>query len=193
MRQRAPSRDAAFEAYLVEALQVAGLPPLGGFITTYFSWHWIFLINVPIVVLCLLASMRAFPQIRQPADRRFDALSWLMLGGVLVCLIVVLEGVRENRMDRLVWVAALLVFARHAGDRETITLIGHEMSVEQHVGPAVERVRFRAEWVRVEPQGDDGQMIEVRGGGQSVRVGRFLRPDLRPVLAREIRLALRGV
>ncbi len=23
-------------------------PPLGGFITTYFSWHWIFLINVPI-------------------------------------------------------------------------------------------------------------------------------------------------
>ena len=23
-------------------------PPLGGFITTYFSWHWIFLINIPI-------------------------------------------------------------------------------------------------------------------------------------------------
>src|SRR6202047_5021512 len=22
-------------------------PPLGGFITTYFSWHWIFLINIP--------------------------------------------------------------------------------------------------------------------------------------------------
>ena len=26
-------------------------PPLGGFITTYFSWHWIFIINVPIGVL----------------------------------------------------------------------------------------------------------------------------------------------
>src|SRR5437016_2855136 len=26
-------------------------PPLGGFITTYFSWHWIFLINVPIGVV----------------------------------------------------------------------------------------------------------------------------------------------
>ncbi len=86
-------------------------PLLGGLLTTWLSWHWIFLINVPIVVLCLLASMRAFPQIRQPADRRFDALSWLMLGGVLICLIVVLEGVRENRMDRLVWVAAMLVFA----------------------------------------------------------------------------------
>jgi len=26
-------------------------PPLGGFITTYFSWHWIFLINIPIGLL----------------------------------------------------------------------------------------------------------------------------------------------
>ena len=86
-------------------------PLLGGLLTTWLSWHWIFLINVPIVALCLLASMRAFPQIRQPADSRFDALSWLLLGGVLICLIVVLEGVRENRMDRLVWVAAMLVFA----------------------------------------------------------------------------------
>src|SRR5207248_2408237 len=26
-------------------------PPLGGFITTFFSWHWIFLINIPIGLL----------------------------------------------------------------------------------------------------------------------------------------------
>ena len=43
-----------------------------------------------------------------------------------------------------------------------------------------------------EPRPDAGQLIEVRGGGQSVQVGRFLRSDLRPLLAREIRLALRG-
>ena len=44
--------------------------------------------------------------------------------------------------------AALLVFARHAGDRETITLTHREMSVVQQVGPAIEQVRFRAECVR---------------------------------------------
>src|SRR5262245_56405536 len=33
-------------------------PPLGGFITTYFSWHWIFLINVPIGLLGIFLVTR---------------------------------------------------------------------------------------------------------------------------------------
>ena len=44
----------------------------------------------------------------------------------------------------------------------------------------------------VEPKGGDGSLIEVSGQGRSVRVGRHLRPELRPALAREIRMALRG-
>ena len=87
--------------------------------------------------------------------------------------------------------AALLVFARHAGDRETITFTGSDMLVEQHVGPAVERVCFRAEWVRVEPAADDGSLVELSGEGRSVRVGRHVRPELRVALAQELRRALR--
>jgi uncharacterized membrane protein len=34
-------------------------------------------------------------------------------------------------------------------------------------------------------------LIEVSGRGQSVQVGRFVRPELRPQLAQEIRTALR--
>ena len=87
--------------------------------------------------------------------------------------------------------AALLVFARHAGDRETITLTQREISVMQRVGPAVEQVRFRAEWVRVEPVADDGSLVELSGEGRSVRVGRHVRPELRVALAQELRRALR--
>jgi uncharacterized membrane protein len=37
----------------------------------------------------------------------------------------------------------------------------------------------------------DGSLIEVSGQGLSVFVGRFVRPELRPVLAKEIRMAVR--
>jgi uncharacterized membrane protein len=88
--------------------------------------------------------------------------------------------------------SAFLVYARHATDRERIRLLDGQLVVEQETGGRIRRCEFAREWVRVEPQGDDGQMIEVRGGGRSVKVGRYLRSDLRPALAREIRLALRG-
>lgn len=86
---------------------------------------------------------------------------------------------------------ALLVMARHAGDRETITLTGRELAVEQRFGPAVARCSFRAEWVRVEPAADDGSLVELSGEGRSVRVGRHVRPEFRVALAQELRRALR--
>jgi uncharacterized membrane protein len=87
--------------------------------------------------------------------------------------------------------AALLVVARHAGDRETILLTDREMAVERRFGPSVERYSFRAEWVRVEPVADDGSLVELSGEGRSVRVGRHVRPELRVALAQELRRALR--
>jgi EmrB/QacA subfamily drug resistance transporter len=36
-------------------------PPLGGFITTYASWHWIFLINVPIGLVGVVLVTRFLP------------------------------------------------------------------------------------------------------------------------------------
>lgn len=88
---------------------------------------------------------------------------------------------------------AMLLVARHAGDRETITLDGHALAVEQRVGPGVQRTEFRAEWVRVEPAADDGSLVELSGEGRSVRIGRHVRPELRLELARELRRALRLV
>lgn len=46
-------------------------PPIGGFITTYFSWHWIFLINVPIGIIGIWLSTIFLPEIethQSPAD-----------------------------------------------------------------------------------------------------------------------------
>lgn len=86
-------------------------PPLGGVLTTWLSWHWIFLINVPIALLCLACSLRVFPQIRLARDQGFDLVAWAMLGGVMAIVIVVLEGLRDGRADRLAWLAPMLVLA----------------------------------------------------------------------------------
>jgi MFS family permease len=39
-------------------------PPLGGFITTYFSWRWIFWINIPIGILGVLLATKVIENIR---------------------------------------------------------------------------------------------------------------------------------
>ncbi len=56
-------------------------PPLGGFITTYFSWHWIFLINIPIGLLGIFMAMKYIDPIRSEDPERFD-LKGLMLAGM---------------------------------------------------------------------------------------------------------------
>lgn len=88
---------------------------------------------------------------------------------------------------------ALLMFARHAGDREILTLTGRSLNIEQRCGSRVARTDFTAEWLTVEPAAGQGSLVQLSGEGRTVQVGRFLRPELRPAFARELRRALRLV
>jgi uncharacterized membrane protein len=87
--------------------------------------------------------------------------------------------------------AAFVVYARHAADGERISLQGGRLVVELENAGRLERAEFDRDWVRVEPSGADRSLIEVSGRGRSVNVGRYVRPELRPALAQEIRRALR--
>ncbi|MBC8049443.1 MAG: MFS transporter, partial [Chitinophagales bacterium] len=62
-------------------------PPLGGFITTYFDWRWIFFINIPIALVGLALATRYIPDIREPErpplDARGLALSAMGLSGLV--------------------------------------------------------------------------------------------------------------
>ncbi|RZJ25322.1 MAG: DUF2244 domain-containing protein [Haliea sp.] len=86
---------------------------------------------------------------------------------------------------------AFLVYARHAADGERISLEGGQLVVELESAGRLERAEFHRDWVRVEPMADGRSLIEVSGNGRSVNVGRYVRPELRPALAQEIRQALR--
>lgn len=87
---------------------------------------------------------------------------------------------------------AFVVYARHATDGERISLQEGQLVVELESAGKLERAEFQRDWVRVEPRAGDGSLIELSARGRTIRVGRFIRPELRPLLAREIRLALRA-
>lgn len=94
-------------------------------------------------------------------------------------------------LEMLLVGAALLAYARHAADRETITLAGQRVNVECVDGRVMARADFHADWLAVEPVAGQGSLIELSGQGQRIRVGRFVRPELRATLAQDIRGALR--
>src|ERR1700727_3146231 len=55
-------------------------PPLGGFITTYATWHWIFLINLPIGLLGIVLVSVFFENIRAEKPDPFDIVGLALIG-----------------------------------------------------------------------------------------------------------------
>ncbi len=55
-------------------------PPLGGFITTYFDWRWIFWINIPVAVLGIGLITRFIPDVREKVSGSFDLTGFLLVG-----------------------------------------------------------------------------------------------------------------
>ncbi len=55
-------------------------PPLGGFITTYASWHWIFFLNLPLGIIALILTMLWVEDVRMQERHPFDWLTFLLAG-----------------------------------------------------------------------------------------------------------------
>jgi EmrB/QacA subfamily drug resistance transporter len=55
-------------------------PPVGGFITTYATWHWIFIINVPIGLLGIVLATRFIEDVRAEKRERFDVVGMVLCG-----------------------------------------------------------------------------------------------------------------
>jgi EmrB/QacA subfamily drug resistance transporter len=55
-------------------------PPLGGFITTYISWHWIFLINIPIGLAGIVLATLFIEDVRAQAPDPFDPVGMVLAG-----------------------------------------------------------------------------------------------------------------
>jgi DHA2 family multidrug resistance protein-like MFS transporter len=66
-------------------------PALGGFLVQYASWHWIFLINIPVGIVGAIATLMIMPNY-QMQTRRFDISGFIMLAIGMATLTLALDG-----------------------------------------------------------------------------------------------------
>jgi EmrB/QacA subfamily drug resistance transporter len=95
-------------------------PALGGFLTTYASWRWIFVINVPLGVVALAIALRIVPDTREGGQSAFDWRGFVLTGMGLAALVY---GLELATADRVQWasvgvslgaaLALLFVAVRH--------------------------------------------------------------------------------
>jgi predicted MFS family arabinose efflux permease len=71
-------------------------PPLGGFITTYFHWRWIFFINIPIGILGIVLATIFLPNIREEDTPPLDIVGFLLSGlGLALLMLGLASGGRH--------------------------------------------------------------------------------------------------
>ncbi|HEX2556149.1 MAG TPA: DHA2 family efflux MFS transporter permease subunit [Microvirga sp.] len=71
-------------------------PPLGGFITTYFHWRWIFFINIPIGLLGIALALRYIPNLREEDTPPLDLVGFVLSGfGMALLMLGLATGGRH--------------------------------------------------------------------------------------------------
>jgi EmrB/QacA subfamily drug resistance transporter len=90
-------------------------PPLGGFITTYFDWRWIFYVNVPIGALGLVLTWKFITNVMEadtpPLDKTGFALSGIGLSAFVFGLAVLGENTGSLGLGFLLTAAGLTICA----------------------------------------------------------------------------------
>jgi EmrB/QacA subfamily drug resistance transporter len=82
-------------AYLQVPAQLGPVlgPPIGGFITTYFSWRWIFLVNVPLGLLGIVLVTLFFDNPKEDTQRPLDWIGFLLTGAAAFCVMYGIEAI----------------------------------------------------------------------------------------------------
>ncbi len=65
-------------------------PTAGGFLVEKLSWHWIFLINIPVGIIAIIVALYLIPNFKNKINK-FDFTGWILFSGGLTTLTLVIE------------------------------------------------------------------------------------------------------
>lgn len=101
-------------------------PTLGGWMVQTLSWHWIFLINLPIGIIGLFATYKTMPPDDFIHPRKFDFLGFVQITLFMVSISYALDGLSENHISPgftlflfIFGFASLVAYIFHALKSET--------------------------------------------------------------------------
>ena len=83
-------------------------PLLGGILVTYATWHWIFIINIPIGVLGIFYALKHMPDFKMP-KRKFDTFGFILFGFGLVMLSISLDLFGDKSLPSYIPIAVVLM------------------------------------------------------------------------------------
>jgi DHA2 family multidrug resistance protein-like MFS transporter len=109
LRSVPPEQYIAALSFISVAGQIGPLlgPVTGGLLVETASWHWIFLINLPVGVAGLFAVKRFLPNDPLDAKQRFDFIGYALLSLAMVTISLAFDAPVES--NRLAWSVGLFV------------------------------------------------------------------------------------
>lgn len=137
-------------------------PPLGGFITTYFNWRWIFLINIPMGALGIALAWRFIPDIREPTQP-LDWRGFALAGAGLALAMFGFSTLGRHMVSTPVALGSLTI--------GLLALIGYGLHARRHPYPLLDLALFRLRTFRA------GVV-----GGSLFRIGIGATPFLLPLM-----------
>jgi EmrB/QacA subfamily drug resistance transporter len=138
-------------------------PPLGGFITTYTSWRWIFYLNVPLGLIGIALSLRFVANTKETEKRPFDGLGFVLCGFACTTLLYATELIGETNTP---WHETFLLLAVGA-----ITAIAAYAYLRRARHPIVDLSAFGVRTFAVS-----------NGGGSLFRIAISAAPFLLPLM-----------
>lgn len=101
-------------------------PTLGGYLVTAVSWHWLFLINVPIGSLGVFFGLRVLRDLGYRESRRLDTLGLFLGGGGLALTLFGVTKANDWGWSNSATVATLAV-----GGASLLAFVAHELRTDQ--------------------------------------------------------------
>ena len=115
-------------------------PLLGGWLVQIASWHWIFLVNIPIGVAGIIFAQKVMPNFTG-LKRAFDTLGLVMFGGGLVLLSIGLELGGDGLVTLPVFIAFILL--------SIILLVSYVFYAHKKTNPLIDPKLFKIRTLRI--------------------------------------------